>query len=65
MNARNNHVLVNESFLPACRGYAYLVNRNYPERGAVKMVGDRYRLTGDQRTVLYRGYISRFSGIAQ
>jgi len=45
--------------MEACRDYAYMVNRLYPERGAIKLVGDRYRLTRDQRTVLYRGISSR------
>ena len=44
--------------MEACRDYAYLMNRQYPERGAIKLVGDRYRLTRDQRTVLYRGISS-------
>jgi hypothetical protein len=54
-NSNPDHMLLNEHFMSACRDYSYLVNRYYPERGAVKMVGDRYRLTRDQRTVLYRG----------
>jgi hypothetical protein len=51
-------LLLNDHFMEACRDYAYLMNRQYPERGAIKMVGDRYRLTRDQRTVLYRGISS-------
>jgi hypothetical protein len=54
-NYNRNHMLLNEQFMNACRDYSYLVNRYYPERGTIKMVGDRYRLTRDQRTVLYRG----------
>jgi len=46
-------------FLNACRTYAYLMDRHFPERGALKLVGDRYRLSGDQRTVLYRGISSQ------
>lgn len=38
--------------------YFYLINRNYPERGSLKLVGDRYRLNRDQRTILYRGVTS-------
>jgi hypothetical protein len=51
-------LLLNDHFMEACRDYAYLMNRQYPERGAIKLVGDRYRLTRDQRTVLYRGISS-------
>jgi hypothetical protein len=50
--------MLNDPFINACRDYAYLINRNYPERGTLKLVGDRYRLTRDQRTVLYRGISS-------
>jgi hypothetical protein len=53
-----NQGMLNEFFKKACKDYAYLVNRNYPERGTLKLVGDRYRLTRDQRTVLYRGITS-------
>ena len=50
---------INEDFKLACRDYFYLVDRHFPERGVLKLVGDRYRLRGDQRTVLYRGISSR------
>ena len=51
--------LAGDSFTAACCDYYYLVNHEFPERGALKLVGDRYRLSGDQRTVLYRGISSR------
>jgi hypothetical protein len=51
----NKQGMLNDFFITACKDYAYLINRNYPEPGALKLVGDRYRLTRDQRTVLYRG----------
>jgi hypothetical protein len=50
--------MLNEFFVNACKDYAYLISRNYPERGTLKLVGDRYRLTRDQRTILYRGISS-------
>ena len=50
----NDHI-----FKQACRDYYYLIDRNYPERGTLKLIGDRYRLSGDQRTVLYRGISSQ------
>lgn len=52
------HNLKNEAFIHACRDYFYLIDRNYPERGSLKLIGDRYKLDGDQRTVLYRGISS-------
>ncbi len=48
-----------EDFVHACRDYYYLINRHFPERGVLKLVGDRYRLSGDQRTMLYRGISAR------
>jgi hypothetical protein len=53
-----NGLLAND-FISACLDYAYLMNRHFPERGVLKLVGDRYRLDGNQRTVLYRGISSR------
>ena len=55
---RHETGMLNEFFMNACKDYAYLINRNYPERGTLKLVGDRYRLTRDQRTILYRGISS-------
>ena len=51
--------LLSDNFISACQDYLYLVDRQFPERGVLKLVGDRYRLNGDQRTVLYRGISSR------
>ena len=50
--------IVTEDFKAACREYFYLIGRDYPERGTLKLVGDRRRLSRDQRTVLYRGISS-------
>jgi len=51
----HNHDVFDLNFSLACKDYFYLINRNYPERGTLKLIGDRYRLSGDQRTILYRG----------
>lgn len=59
MASNANNGILNENFRNACRDYFYLVDREFPERGALKLVGDRYRLDGDQRTVLYRGISSK------
>lgn len=50
---------ITDDFKQACIDYFYLIDRHFPEKGALKIVGDRYRLSGDQRTVLYRGIASR------
>jgi len=38
--------------------YRFLINKGYPERGSIQLVGDRYRLTKIQRNCLYRGVSS-------
>jgi hypothetical protein len=42
-------------FLQAFKDYYYLKNRNYPDKLTLKAVGDRYKLSGTTRTLLYRG----------
>jgi hypothetical protein len=54
-----NNDLLADHFIRACHDYFYLINRHFPERGVLKLIGDRYRLTGDQRTILYRGISSQ------
>ncbi len=39
--------------------YQYLVERGYPARPAIELVGNRYRLTREERNTLYRGVVSR------
>lgn len=46
-------------FLSACRDYQYLLDHQFSERSILKLVGDRYKLSTDQRTVLYRGISSQ------
>lgn len=54
----DNNSLRSAEFLKGLCDYYYLINRNFPEKGTLKLVGDRYRLNGDQRTILYRGITS-------
>ncbi|HUX12962.1 MAG TPA: DUF434 domain-containing protein [Spirochaetia bacterium] len=44
---------------PALGEYRYLLERGYPERGSIQLVGDRHRLSGEQRAILYRGASAR------
>ncbi|MBN1187506.1 MAG: DUF434 domain-containing protein [Bacteroidales bacterium] len=39
----------------AVSDYYLLLNHGYPQKSILKMVGDRFRLTGSQRSLLYRG----------
>lgn len=47
-----------EDFKLALQDYFYLADRGYPERGFLKLVGDRYSLSDSQCTILYRGVTS-------
>ncbi len=55
----SNDLLKNENFRKAATDYFYLLDRKYPQKGTLKLVGDRYKLSGDQRTILYRGISSK------
>lgn len=54
-----NKNLLTSAFKNAIADYYYLLNKNYPEKETLKLVGDRFRLTGVQRTVLFRGITSK------
>jgi hypothetical protein len=47
-----------DMFQKALMDYFYLIDKNYPEKGALKIVGDRYQLSADLRNVLYRSISS-------
>ncbi len=51
--------LYDDSLHKALADYFYLMNRGYPEKGSLKLTGDRYKLSTDMRTLLYRGVTSR------
>jgi hypothetical protein len=53
-----NKNLITKAFKNALTDYYYLLNKNYPEKETLKLVGDRFRLTGVQRTILFRGITS-------
>jgi hypothetical protein len=57
----NDELLNNKNFIMGAIDYRYLQDRKYPQKGTLKLVGDRYKLSGDQRTVLYRGISSKES----
>jgi len=42
------------SFQEAIQDYRHLKNRGYPDRAALKLVGDRWRLAGLERNCLFR-----------
>ena len=42
----------------AAEDFRYLLNRGYPRKAALELVGNRYQLTFDQRHLLHRGVFS-------
>lgn len=48
-------LILKDDFRQALDDYFLLMNNGYPEKGSLKLVGDRYRLSTDLRMVLYRG----------
>jgi len=47
--------IISTEFIQALRDYAYLLNRNYPRKPILKIIGDRYLLNTFQRILLNRG----------
>lgn len=44
-----------DNFKYAKRDYLCLLEKNYPQKGIIKLIGNRYALSGTERTMLYRG----------
>jgi len=51
-------LLGSSQFHQALADYFYLVDKEYPKKGSLKLVGDRYCLSAEMRTILYRGVAS-------
>jgi hypothetical protein len=58
-----NKNLITNTFKDALTDYYYLLNKNYPEKETLKLVGDRFRLTGVQRSILFRGITSKVKAL--
>jgi hypothetical protein len=44
-----------ENFIAAIRDYESFLSKKYSQKAILKLVGDRYKLSGIERTMLYRG----------
>lgn len=55
--------MFSKAFGKAKEDYVWLINRGYNERIAKKFVGDHYRLSGTERSVLFRGLFNRQDSI--
>ena len=51
-------MLHSDKFNKALADYFYLIDHNYPEKGSLKLIGDRYQLETDLRNALYRSISS-------
>src|SRR4030042_993932 len=47
-----------EDLQKAAEDFRYLLNRGYPRKAALELVGNRYQLLSDQRHILHRGVFS-------
>lgn len=47
-----------DNFKEAAKDYLWLLNKNYPQKKVLSLVGDRYRLLKPERDILYRGISS-------
>ncbi|MBI4645006.1 MAG: DUF434 domain-containing protein [Bacteroidia bacterium] len=52
------HITDEPDFYKAVKDYFYFIDRKYPEKLCVKIVGDHYRLSGAARNALFRGITS-------
>ena len=57
--------MLRQEFKYAIRDYLYLLEKNYPQKGIIKLIGDRYALSGTERTMLYRGIATRENCLAR
>jgi len=46
---------LSENFKNAAYDYLMLLNKNYPQKAILKLIGDRYMLSGNERSMLFRG----------
>ncbi len=49
----------------AAEDFHYLLDRRYPRKAALELVGNRYGLTSDERHLLHRGVFSRIDSQAR
>lgn len=55
----NKNDILHDDFKEACIDYCYLQEKNYPQKAAIKLIGDRYRLNTAQRSILLRGIVRK------
>ncbi len=58
-------ILEFEGFQEAASDFHYLLNRDYPRKTSLDLVGNRYNLSFDQRHLLHRGIFSDADAVAR
>ena len=48
-------MIITEDFAAAIKIYKFLLEKRFPQRAILKLVGDRFKLNSTERTILYRG----------
>jgi len=56
---------INKNFASAVYDLVWLLDRGYPKKSAIEIVGNRYRLDGPERKILYRGVFDRKSALSR
>ncbi|MEW5816507.1 MAG: DUF434 domain-containing protein [Spirochaetota bacterium] len=51
--------LLTTAFKAAIRDYSLLIEKEYPQKAVLKLIGDRYALNSTQRIILYRGIVKK------
>lgn len=49
---------LDKNIINGAADYRYLLNKGYPGKSALKLVGDRYRLSREGRSILFRGIMA-------
>ena len=52
-------MLIDDNFKNAINDYIYLLEKNYPQKAILKLIGDKYSLSGNERTILFRGITTK------
>ena len=52
-------MILSKHFTDAVNDYRYLLEKAYPQKSILKLVGDKYQLTGTERSILFRGIATR------
>jgi hypothetical protein len=58
-------MLITSDFTEAVNDYKYFAEKNYPEKAVLKIIGDRYRLSGTERSILFRGIYGNSNSLSR